>query len=353
MMQPFFYARWKLQMTIQERITMVKDQKQIYISAHNDRSTQDPSHDYIQNSIPKGDQIDVLEELLINQRSNTVSGSDSVSEDRFSACLKRNRKEDEESMLNILIVEDNYNERKHAMEIIEQCFSGIELYEAENVHDALKQLMNHDMDLLLLDINLPDGTGFDVAKDIRGISQYRFIHIVFITGEGYDPLETYNTYHCYSFITKPYFRDTMIEQLTPVIEALKKEKKEGRAQVRRKVRIFNTTVGELILPVDDILYIEIQLRNMIIHTETEIYTVKRMSIKAFMEYIDDPDFFRCHESCVVNMRKVIMIGATGHRDSVAVFDNGDKGCTVSQRRCREMKELLDKEAIRRDSGRDR
>ncbi len=266
---------------------------------------------------------------------------------------EKQQEELEDVHLNVLLVEDDYYDRINAKNIIDENYHNIDIYTTGTVQGALKELVEHDMDLLLLDIRLPDGTAFDLVRTIRTISQYRFVHIVFITGEDYDPLKTFSTYHCYAFISKPYFKETLTGQLTPILEALKKEKLEGRAQVRHKVRIFNTTAGELILPVDDILYIEMQLRNMIIHTETKIYTVKRMSIKAFLEYIDDPDFFRCHESCVVNMRKVVMIGATGHRDSIAVFDNGDKGCTVSQRRCHEMKELLDKEALRRDSRRDR
>ena len=254
--------------------------------------------------------------------------------------------------LNLLLVEDDYYDRKLAQEIVEENFPNIDLYITGTVRGALKELVDHDMDLLLLDIRLPDGTAFDLVRTIRSISQYRFVHTVFITGEDYDPLTTFSTYHCYAFITKPYFREILTSQLTPIIDALKKEKIEGRAPVRRKARVFSTTDGEVIITVDDILYAEIQFRNMIIHTETEIYKVKRMSIKAFLEYIDDPDFFRCHESFAVNMRKVIKIEPTGHRDTIAVFQNGDRGCTVSQRSYCKMKELLEKECTKRSTGRD-
>ena len=265
---------------------------------------------------------------------------------------KRQIKEMADIHLNVLLVEDDCFDRQHAKEIIEENYSDIKLKVSCTVQDALKELIDCNMDLLLLDISLPDGTAFDLVRAIREIPQYRFVHIVFITGDNYDPLKTFSTYHCYAFIRKPYERATLIGQLTPILEALKREKLEGRVPVRRKARIFNTTRGEIIITVDDILYAEIRFRDMIIHTEAEDYKVKRMSIKAFLEYIDDPDFFRCHESFVVNLRKVIKLESIGHRDYIALLENGDKDCIVSQRNYCKIKELLDEEARKRDTRRD-
>lgn len=265
---------------------------------------------------------------------------------------RRQIKEMKDICLNVLLVEDDYYDRQHAKEIIENNYPDVNLRVAGTVHDASQELIDRDMDLLLLDISLPDGTAFDLVKTVREIPQYRFVHIVFITGEDYDPLKTFSTYHCYAFIRKPYVWETLIGQLTPILEALKREKLEGRVPVRRKARIFNTTGGEIIITVDDILYAEIRFRNMIIHTETEDYNVKRMSIKDFLEYIDDPDFFRCHESFAVNLRKVVKLEPTGHRDYIALLENGDIGCSVSQRNYCKIKELLDEEAKKRDIRRD-
>ena len=265
---------------------------------------------------------------------------------------KRQIKEMADIHLNVLLVEDDYYDRRHAKEIIDENYSDIKLRVSGTVHDALKELIDCNMDLLLLDISLPDGTAFDLVRAIREIPQYRFVHIVFITGDNYDPLKTFSTYHCYAFIRKPYEQVTLMGQLTPILEALKREKLEGRVPVRRKARIFNTTRGEIIITVDDILYAEIRFRDMIIHTEAEDYKVKRMSIKAFLEYIDDPDFFRCHESFVVNLRKVIKLESIGHRDYIALLENGDKDCIVSQRNYCKIKELLDEEARKRDTRRD-
>lgn len=254
-------------------------------------------------------------------------------------------------ILNALIVEDDYNDLKRANDIIEQSFPDVKVHLAGNKHDALKELAAVDMDLLLLDVRLPDGTGFDIAREIRKMPQYRFAHIAYITGEDYDPLETYNNYHCYSFISKPYTVKTMLKQLSPLIDELRQEKRESRVPVRQEARAFTTTIGEIIIPVNDILYAELRFRNMIIHTRKGEYQTKRMSLKAFKEYINDPDFFICHESFIINMRKVYLIEKGDKRSYVALFNNSDdKGCIVSQTRYKGMKELLDKRAAKMKAG---
>lgn len=253
--------------------------------------------------------------------------------------------------LNLLLVEDNYDDLKFASDLIKENFPDVNLFAAGNRHDALIKLAAHDMDLLLLDIKLPDGTGFDVAREIRDIPQYRFVHIIYITGEGYDPLETYDKYHCYAFISKPYTENSLVKQLDPLISGLKKGKMENRIPVRREARAFTTTKGELVMPINDILYAELRFRNMIIHSRKGEYQTKRMSLRAFEEYINDPDFFICHESFIVNMKEVRMIEKTDYRSYIVVFNNSDdRGCIVSQKRYNEMKRLLDKMAGKTKAG---
>ena len=54
----------------------------------------------------------------------------------------------------------------------------------------------------------------------------------------------------------------------------------------------------------------------------------------------------------MNLRKVIKLESIGHRDYIALLENGDKDCIVSQRNYCKIKELLDEEARKRDTRRD-
>ena len=245
--------------------------------------------------------------------------------------------------LNILLVEDNVDDLTRAVSIIKSSFQSVKVYAAGKIKTAMELLSRQNIDLLLLDIDLPDGSGFDIAKAIHEYPQYKFVHVVFITGYDHDPLNAFRNYHCYSYINKPYDRDYLMKQLKPLIYDLIERKKGEYVPARRKVRAFDAIDGEVIVPVDEILYAKLQAKNLTIHTvKADIVKKTKTTMKAFLEYIDDPDFYRCHESFVVNLKKVVMIKATEHRDSRAVFADGDDKCIVSQRKCREMKERLEK-----------
>ncbi len=78
-------------------------------------------------------------------------------------------------MAKILIVEDDESIRLGLKYYLEQ--ENFDTVLAENYTQA-KQLFSNDIDLLLLDINLPDGNGFDILKEFK---HQRDIPVIFLT----------------------------------------------------------------------------------------------------------------------------------------------------------------------------
>ena len=52
---------------------------------------------------------------------------------------------------------------------------------AQNGHDAISQLKEHQPDLILLDVMMPDITGFDVCKIIKTDERFADIPMIFLT----------------------------------------------------------------------------------------------------------------------------------------------------------------------------
>ena len=69
-------------------------------------------------------------------------------------------------MVMLLVVEDNRLFRTTLREALNLRFPALEIQEAEDVVDALRHLRDSPPDLALLDINLPDGSGLDLAATI-------------------------------------------------------------------------------------------------------------------------------------------------------------------------------------------
>jgi DNA-binding NarL/FixJ family response regulator len=71
--------------------------------------------------------------------------------------------------MNILITDDHANVRRGLRELLVDAFPGTHFSEASNGDEVLAQLVGSQPDVLLLDINMPGRSGFEVLKDVKQI----------------------------------------------------------------------------------------------------------------------------------------------------------------------------------------
>lgn len=81
----------------------------------------------------------------------------------------------------ILIVDDDLDLSMLIQDMLED--NGYASLYAASIDEAYEVLTNNKCDLILLDINLPDGTGFSLCKELRHISQVPIIFASARTGE--------------------------------------------------------------------------------------------------------------------------------------------------------------------------
>jgi two-component system cell cycle response regulator len=101
--------------------------------------------------------------------------------------------QDEKDRMNILIVDDKLANLLALRKILAK--PGLEIIEASSGNDALAMVLEHDFALVLLDVQMPDMDGFEVAEIMRGNEETKSIPIIFVTAiskeqkyifEGYD-----------------------------------------------------------------------------------------------------------------------------------------------------------------------
>ena len=71
--------------------------------------------------------------------------------------------------MNILITDDHANVRRGLRELLVDAFPDAHFSEASNGDEVLTQLVTSQPDVLLLDINMPGRSGFEVLKDVKQI----------------------------------------------------------------------------------------------------------------------------------------------------------------------------------------
>lgn len=83
--------------------------------------------------------------------------------------------------MNILVVEDNKYEMNNIIKVIKSVSKEFDIYRALTGEECFKILEQIDIDLFILDIQLPDISGLNIAKKIRNIPKYELTYMVFIT----------------------------------------------------------------------------------------------------------------------------------------------------------------------------
>ncbi|MCK5717547.1 MAG: response regulator [Thiomargarita sp.] len=87
----------------------------------------------------------------------------------------------QEKPISILIVDDNKNNLLSLRTLIETYFENTKVIEANSGILALSLILKHTVDLIILDIQMPQMDGFETAKMIQKRKKTQHVPIVFMT----------------------------------------------------------------------------------------------------------------------------------------------------------------------------
>lgn len=202
------------------------------------------------------------------------------------------------------IVEDEIK----SMELIEALIANycdeVEVVgKAFSISEALTEIKNTDFDILFLDINLPDGTGFNLLNRLDQID----FKIIFTTAYEEFAIKAIR-YSALDYLLKP----IDIDELCLSVNRLSKHK---NSVPEKKIKEFSKSISETGTP----SHIGLPSRNgiqFIPHEEivkceadssyTIVYTIKKQMItvsknlKQIQELLSDQRFIRCHRKYLVN-----------------------------------------------------
>lgn len=106
---------------------------------------------------------------------------------------------------NILVVDDSPVMRRMIIRTIRLCqFEIEEIYEAGNGLEALKLLESNSMDILFLDINMPEMDGIELLTRVRMIARYNDVPIFIISTESNQNRIEYIKSQNAEFLHKPF-----------------------------------------------------------------------------------------------------------------------------------------------------
>lgn len=172
--------------------------------------------------------------------------------------------------------------------------------EHKNPLDALQTLQTTPVDLIFLDIQMPELTGTEFLKSLKTKPL-----VIFTTAYPDYALEGY-TLDVVDYLLKPFGFDRFLQAVNKASERLRLQQMPTvESPAPEKDYILVKSEHRLLrLKFDDILYIESMAEYVAFHTESSGRVLSLMSLKSLEGELPSSRFLRIHKSFMVSMAKV-------------------------------------------------
>lgn len=180
---------------------------------------------------------------------------------------------------------------------------------AQTVAEAIPLIVEKKPDVLVLDISLPDGTGFDVLDAVGDLN----FELIFLTAHENFAIQAIKK-QALDYLLKPLHSAEMHKVLLKVQSKILANKKE----VFAKKIALNTIEGVEFINLDEILYLKASSAYTEIYLNKGHCIIASRTLKSFEEALSNP-FVRVHNSYIVNMN---FIKNFDKSDAVLYLENG-------------------------------
>lgn len=244
-----------------------------------------------------------------------------------------------------IIIEDEINVRSGFIKMLNVFCPEVEVVAfAEDVESGISIINEHEFDVLFLDINLPDGSGFDLIYRIKEID----FHIIFVTAYDQYALDAFKV-SASDYLMKPVSPDELQKAITKVIndenfsseslEVLEDRIKEDYKQSEKIILKDKDTIKIVI--VKDIIYCEAEGSYTCFHLVSGEKILTSMNLKEYDRILEPYGFIRTHHSYLINIDHVMSINKA---DSTMDLTNGLK-VPLATRKKNQVLEVLEKKFI--------
>ena len=242
-------------------------------------------------------------------------------------------------MLKGLIVDDDENSMniiRHAVEL----FTDVNIVgTAGSGMEAIEFIKGKEVDLVMLDIEMDDMSGFDVASYIY--RNYPKIQYVFITGHSDFAVEGYE-YQPLSFLVKP----ISISRLERILELAKERCEPPARQVHKQVGLHVDSRLEIV-DIEEVAYFETAGRKARVHCRDGRTLDTTETLKKLYEVFEEYDFYRCHQSFVIQIGLIESISSDMfHRSYLIKLKGVDCQIPLSRDNYASLRTILAKRGIK-------
>lgn len=235
-------------------------------------------------------------------------------------------------MIKTLVVDDEPFARARILKLLEQVDYIKVIGECKNGKEAVAQIKNYKPDLVFLDIQMPDFTGFDVLSKSE---KENLPFIIFVTAYDQYALKAFDV-KAVDYLLKPYDNERFTQalehardQIIQKDESLLHKKMVGlivehqqqqsdvtfQIEIKDKGRITNINTF-------DIYYLEAQGNYIQLHLEHKKYMI-RETLQNIKNSLEQNTFLQIHRSILLNTNYIEHTRYLGNNQYEIQLKNGD------------------------------
>lgn len=196
-----------------------------------------------------------------------------------------------------IIVDDNKMARMALRQLVSQLPQLELVAESSDATEALDTLDNTQIDLLLLDIEMPGMSGLDLIKKL-GTNRPL---IIFTTAKTDYAVEAFEL-NVVDYLVKPITLPRLKQAVEKVTETLESNKEEVKVEEQGFVFVKDNGVLKRI-SIEDILFLEAMGDYVKVHTPQKFHVV-HATLKSIEEKLPASKFIRVHRSYIVAINKI-------------------------------------------------
>jgi two-component system, LytTR family, response regulator len=196
--------------------------------------------------------------------------------------------------LKIAIVDDEPNAIEAITQILKEFVEGVEIVgTANNALQAIKLLNRNELDLVFLDVEMPDGTGFDVLEALPN----HLFKVVFTTAYNQYAIQAIKN-SAIDYLLKP----IGIEEFLQALEKVRIELNQEEYPNKVAVPIMS---GIRYVEIDSIIYLKAEKSYTQFYFKNGEKLLVSKHLKIYEELLPEDRFFRPHKSYIINLDCVV------------------------------------------------
>jgi two-component system, LytTR family, response regulator len=245
-------------------------------------------------------------------------------------------------MIRVLIIDDEKPFRSTLKAILSKRSEIDVIGEASGVEEGLLAVATLEPELIFLDVQMEDGTGFDLLKRL----DRRDFRVIFITAYDHYAVEAFR-FSAVDYLLKPIISNDLFDAIDSVKKAMDKEKLSYQLSVlmdniqaiskERKKIVLREAETLHVIHLEEILWCEADGSYTYFYLTGNRKLLVSRHLKEFEDILTPNGFFRAHRSHLVNLNKIIKFERA---DGGTLFLEGNIELPVSVRKKERLTELL-------------